>query len=597
MIKGQPALRSWAERLEREAGEEPDKLDVVRDVYAALGDAGSAARSAGARAGSLEKQLEALLARLSALGMQGKRPEGTPTPAALTKLTGTVEQQEKLHREAVSLDGRLAKIGVPAEAWAKPYTEEAVAARRNLAAEQERLHAKVGMLDADAKKVGLPLAPWARPYRAMDVDARAQIVKRQQARAQEAAALDARRAELGLGAAAWALPVTEAALAAAQAELVPWEGWAREVEELRTACRSDLGWSPVPVGPYDAGSVARVRAAVEQQRAWNARVAAVSAVGVSAPVFPHSEQAVAAYERAVASARNVRLAVVALVLAGMAMVGVVTMLAAAKWAEEARIEAERVAEEARIEAERVAEEARLFAEYDAARRTQNWESPSLGMMQWVPAGRFTMGSPESEAGRHSDEVQHEVTLTQGFWMMEHEVTQGEWQAVMGSNPSDFSSCGPTCPVETVSWSEAVEFAQRVSARDGVTYRLPTEAECEYAARGGQSQLYAGSDDVGAVGWYDDNSGRKTHPVCEKQRNAYGLCDMSGNVYEWVSDRYGDYPGGSVTDPQGASSGSLRVERGGGWNDSARLARVALRYGFDPADRDVRLGFRLARTSP
>jgi formylglycine-generating enzyme required for sulfatase activity len=311
-------------------------------------------------------------------------------------------------------------------------------------------------------------------------------------------------------------------------------------------------------------------------------------------VFPHSEGEVAAYERAVASARararNVRLAVVALVLAGMAVVGVVMMLAAAKRAEEARIEAQRVAEEARIEAARKA----TFVQAPAGSAA---ESPSLGMMQWIPAGRFTMGSPESEAGRERDEAQHAVTLTQGFWMMEHEVTQGEWQAVMVSNPSNFSSCGPTCPVEKVSWDEAVEFATRASARDGVTYRLPTEAEWEYAARGAQAHVYAGSDDVGAVGWYDDNSGSKTHPVCEKQRNAYGLCDMSGNVWEWTADRYGDYPSGSVTDPQGASDGPFRVPRGGSWDFAADYARAARRYGCYPGDRFDSLGLRLSRTIP
>jgi formylglycine-generating enzyme required for sulfatase activity len=227
------------------------------------------------------------------------------------------------------------------------------------------------------------------------------------------------------------------------------------------------------------------------------------------------------------------------------------------------------------------------------RSCRDWTSPTLGTMKWIPAGTFTMGSPESEAGRDSDEVQHRVTLTKGYWLMEHEVTQGEWQAVMGSNPSGFSSCGPTCPVEQVSWNDAVEFAKRVSARDGVAYRLPTESEWEYAARGGQSSVYAGSNEATSVGWIWDNSGRKTHRVCEKQRNGYGLCDMTGNVWEWTADWYGDYPSGSVTDPQGASSGSDRVYRGGGWGGSAQGARVAFRGRYGPARRFDGLGFRLA----
>jgi formylglycine-generating enzyme required for sulfatase activity len=233
----------------------------------------------------------------------------------------------------------------------------------------------------------------------------------------------------------------------------------------------------------------------------------------------------------------------------------------------------------------------------AAASRADWTSPTLGTMKWIPAGTFTMGSAASEAGRGDDEVQHRVTLTKGFWLMEHEVTQGEWQAVMGSNPSGFSSCGPTCPMEKVSWNDAVEYAKRASARDGVTYRLPTESEWEYAARGGQEAVYAGSNEATAVGWIARNSGGTTHALCQKPRNGYGLCDMTGNVWEWVSDWYGDYPTGSVSDPAGASSGSDRVPRGGGWDNSAQNARVANRYRRDPASRNVYLGFRLARTSP
>jgi formylglycine-generating enzyme required for sulfatase activity len=229
---------------------------------------------------------------------------------------------------------------------------------------------------------------------------------------------------------------------------------------------------------------------------------------------------------------------------------------------------------------------------------RDWQSPTLGTMKWIPAGTFTMGSPSSEAGRYDDEgPQHQVTLSKGFWMMEHEVTQGEWQAVMGSNPSGFSSCGPTCPVEKVSWDDAVEFARRASARDGVPYRLPTEAEWEYAARGGQSYLYAGSSEATSVGWISDSSGSKTHAVCGKARNGYGLCDMTGNVIEWTADWFGTYPSGSVTDPTGPSSGSYRVSRGGSWYGDARRARVARRYSFDPGYRRDDLGFRLLRTGP
>jgi formylglycine-generating enzyme required for sulfatase activity len=208
-----------------------------------------------------------------------------------------------------------------------------------------------------------------------------------------------------------------------------------------------------------------------------------------------------------------------------------------------------------------------------------------------------MGSPPSESGRGDDEVQHRVTLTQGFWMMEHEVTQGEWSAVMGSNPSSFSSCGASCPVEQVSWEDAVAFAKKVSAREGVSYRLPTEAEWEFAARGGASHVYAGSGELGDVGWYTENSGGETHAVCGKSRNGYGLCDMTGNVWEWVGDWYGAYPTGSVTDPTGAAAGSFRVYRGGGWYFTARFARVASRGRFAPSLRFGFLGFRLVRSGP
>ena len=270
----------------------------------------------------------------------------------------------------------------------------------------------------------------------------------------------------------------------------------------------------------------------------------------------------------------------------------------------------------------------------------DWTSPTLGTMKWIPAGTFTMGSPSSEAGRYDDEVQHKVTLTKGFWLMEHEVTQGEWQAVMGSNPvatgsafvggKDYGegSCkavgvGSNLPVACVSWEQVVDYAKRVSARDGVAYRLPTESEWEYAARGGQSGAWAGisSEDrlcgvanVANAGrtegyrgmGYDPSSWTTAKcddgyaglaPVGSFRANGYGLYDMSGNVWEWVSDWYGAYPSGSVSDPTGASSGSNRVFRGGRWNYSAQLARVALRDRFDPAGRYDYLGFRLARTSP
>ncbi len=221
----------------------------------------------------------------------------------------------------------------------------------------------------------------------------------------------------------------------------------------------------------------------------------------------------------------------------------------------------------------------------------DFASPTLGTMKWIPAGTFTMGST-----RETDETPHPVTLTKGYWLMEHEVTQGEYQAVMGKNPAGFTACAGDCPIGRVSWYDAVAFAKAASSRDGVTYRLPTEAEWEWAARGGQSLTYAGSEEVGAVAWTKENSGSTTHAVCTKHRNGYGLCDMSGNVFEWASDWYATYPG-AVTNPEGPVSGSHRVYRGGGWGADAEYAAVSFRYDDSPGAANNNVGVRLSRSSP
>ena len=223
---------------------------------------------------------------------------------------------------------------------------------------------------------------------------------------------------------------------------------------------------------------------------------------------------------------------------------------------------------------------------------------------FIPPGNFMMGSPSNESGRTDDESQHRVTLTQGFYMQTTEVTQGQWQEVMGSNPSHFNNCGDNCPVEQVSWNDVQEFIRKLNQREGGNrYRLPTEAEWEYAARagsttafanGGISELECGYDaSLNAMGWYCGNADGKTHPVARKQPNTWGLYDMHGNVWEWCQDWYGNYPSGSVTDPQGSSSGSFRVLRGGGWNDGAWSCRSAGRGGRGPGRRSGALGFRLA----
>ena len=202
----------------------------------------------------------------------------------------------------------------------------------------------------------------------------------------------------------------------------------------------------------------------------------------------------------------------------------------------------------------------------------------------IPAGKFQMG----EAGDA-----HEVTISQAFALGKFAVTQAQWVAVMGSNPSSFK--GPDLPVESVSWDDCQQFILRMNAKGEGTYRLPTEAEWEYACRAGTTGERYG--DLGAIAWYADNSGQTTHPVGQKQPNAWGLYDMNGNVWQWCQDWYGDYPGGSVTDPQGASSGSIRVLRGGCWFFDASYVRSAYRLYYVPGARRLDLGFRLLRTLP
>ena len=175
---------------------------------------------------------------------------------------------------------------------------------------------------------------------------------------------------------------------------------------------------------------------------------------------------------------------------------------------------------------------------------------------WVPPGQFQMGSTSSESFSDERPVT-QVRISRGFWMGKYEVTQAQWQAVMGSNPSHFTNCGGDCPVERVSWEDVQEFIGKLNGRSGGRpYRLPTEAEWEYAARAGTTEDRYG--DLGAIAWHNSNSRDTTHPVGEKAANAWGLHDMLGNVLEWVQDWFGSYPGGSVTDPTGPGSGSYRV---------------------------------------
>jgi formylglycine-generating enzyme required for sulfatase activity len=247
-------------------------------------------------------------------------------------------------------------------------------------------------------------------------------------------------------------------------------------------------------------------------------------------------------------------------------------------------------------------------------------------MAWIPCGTFVMGSPASEAEREPDEVQHTVTLSQGFYMGKYLVTQAEYLAVMGNNPSYFTTndwegnpipLDLSRPVEEVSWYDATNYCARLTAQEqaagrlvaGWVYRLPTESEWEYACRAGTTTaFYCGSalrsgmanfdgsfEYDASVGDIDNPDGiflGCTTPVGSYQPNAWGLYDMAGNVWEWCRDWYGTYPTGSVTDPTGPPSGSFRVFRGGFWNIFAWYCRSAYRSYFMPSYWDSVLGFRV-----
>jgi formylglycine-generating enzyme required for sulfatase activity len=263
-----------------------------------------------------------------------------------------------------------------------------------------------------------------------------------------------------------------------------------------------------------------------------------------------------------------------------------------------------------------------------------------GTWELIVAGTFTMGSPTApeELGRYTNEVEHEVTLTRDFWIMTTEITQQQFFDEMGYNPSWFSEagggadCGLNCPVEQVSWHEVAAYANALSVLEGLGecysctgtapdfacsplyaspydcpgYRLPTEAEWEYAARGGDVRAtYVGeltatdcSDTtLGPIAWFCGNASSTTHSVAGKDANAWGLYDMLGNVYEWCHDWYAAYPGGAETDPAGPPSGSYRVLRGGSWVSFARVARAANRSFGTPGDRLTGIGGRISRSVP
>ncbi len=255
----------------------------------------------------------------------------------------------------------------------------------------------------------------------------------------------------------------------------------------------------------------------------------------------------------------------------------------------------------------------------------------------VVAGSFTIGSPATELGRSADERQHRVTISRDFYLEAHEATQDVWATTMGANPSGYRACGGTCPVETVSWFLAVAYANARSDAEGLEpcylepqfqspytaedaeamrdplwpdgidckgYRLPTEAEWEYAARAGSAAAFHGGEitDVECsdpvlddIGWYCGNSGNLTHPVGEKSPNAWGFYDVHGNVWEWTWDGFADYPDEDATDPTGPEGANLRVQRGGAWSFSAGFCRAGTRTGVFAGQKGTDVGLRLART--
>ena len=243
----------------------------------------------------------------------------------------------------------------------------------------------------------------------------------------------------------------------------------------------------------------------------------------------------------------------------------------------------------------------------------------------IKAGVFQMGS---KTGGGDEGPIHSVEITRDFYIGKSEVTQSFYQQTMGLNPSKHTACGSSCPVEQVSWLDAVLFVNKLSENSGLErcygveetsvdgvkkhtvswskgqeckgYRLPTEAEWEYAARGGVEQIFSGSDTLEDVGWYSKNSARTTHPVCQKSLNGYGICDMSGNVYEWCWDWYDEayyVHQDSKRDPIGPHQGLFRVMRGGSWYDSSWGARVSRRRDGAMDYRNLGIGIRIVRTAP
>jgi formylglycine-generating enzyme required for sulfatase activity len=243
----------------------------------------------------------------------------------------------------------------------------------------------------------------------------------------------------------------------------------------------------------------------------------------------------------------------------------------------------------------------VFAEAEMKPGSVFKDCPNCPEMVVIPPGSYDRGSENGEEDEKP--VQH-VTIAKSFALGKTEITQGQWKAIMGNNPSGFKQCGDNCPVEKVSWDDAQVFIKKLNAKTGKQYRLPTEAEWEYACLGGEKFQYCGSDDLNSVAWFgaylgpNGNSGAKTHPVAAKAPNAFGLYDMNGNVFEWVEDSF--HPNYNKSPVDGSiwqGNGYERVLRGGSWNGLPQDERAAGRERNLPVYRDDDDGFRVARNIP
>ena len=226
-------------------------------------------------------------------------------------------------------------------------------------------------------------------------------------------------------------------------------------------------------------------------------------------------------------------------------------------------------------------------------KLSNTVDPFEGQLVLVKGGSFKMGDLFGDGNREEKPV-HPVTVSD-FYIGKFEVTQSQWESVMGSNPSHFQGC-PNCPVERVSWMDVNDFLEKLNELTGKNYRLPTEAEWEYAAKGGNKSngyRYSGKTNINFVAWYSGNSGNKTNPVGQKEPNEIGVYDMSGNVWEWVSDWFGYFTDTPVDNPIGSENGEFKIVKGGGWFGYTGGSRVSCRGSDEPVNKRSYIGFRVA----